>query len=237
MTDIHPRLAKDRVLDIFKLWLSDYNIDSLPWTVQPDMVEIPFQIPLTDSIVYCGVIDQIGVMKNTGNFVVIDIKTTRQINQRWLRKFSLDTQVSGYLYAAKQHVPQVVGMLLGVIELPDSKVSNSRCKLHGVPYTECDLLHARFDWVGPFTRTDDQLEAWRATAIQLAEKYRNLHTYKEYPDNYDSLPTEGQFVSTEYVNACVACELSNFCNDSRPFHMMDNYLQDSPWFCFKELLT
>lgn len=246
--EINPRLAKDRVLNIFEMWLDDYPLNELPWQVQTDMVEIPFQIPLTDNIVYCGIIDQLGTMKGTGNWVVIDIKTTRQINKRWLKKFWMDTQVSGYIYAAQQHVSQVMGMLIGVIEIPEVKVSSAKCKLHGVPYTECDIAHAKFEWVGPITRTKEQLKSWKATAIQEAEKYRKLHALTKavkFVDNkpipigletIDQIPQEGMFTEVEYTNACVACECFNFCNDSRPTHMIDNYFKHDPWFCFKELL-
>lgn len=239
---MQARLEKQRLKAIFDLWLDHNTYENLPFIPLKEMAEIRFQVPITDTIVYCGAIDLLAQMKSTGHAVVVDIKTTRSMNRRWLRKWAMDTQVSGYVYAAKQHMPQVLGMIIGVIELPDPKVSKSKCKVHGVPYTECDLFHANFHWIGPILRSDAQLESWRRTMVQQARRYSSLHKKaldckgKKGIENVLKLPQEGMFTEIEYVNSCVSCELSNFCEADRPTHMASNYLAHQPWFCFPEMI-
>lgn len=229
-----PRLKLPRVKSIMDMWFDQYPIESWPWTIHPEFCEIPFQVPLTDSLVYCGTLDQIGQYKRNGKWIVADIKTTRSITPYWSSKFELDTQVTGYIYAAKQHVPEVEGMCIIAIELPEPPKDPSRkCKEHGVPAEECNLFHAKFEFLGPIERTEDQLEGWKRTAIELGTKYRRLHDIHEVKE----LPQEGTFsMGSGYRNLCGACECQKFCLDSRPVELFHNYFKLAPWFCMPELL-
>lgn len=243
--EVHERLRKPRTKAIFQRWLEDHPIDSLPFSVDPRFTEIGFQVSLTDDIVYCGRIDALARMRNTQQWVVVDFKTTRTISAAWLKKWWMDTQISGYTYAAQEHTGMpVIGMILGVIELPEPMTATRKCKDHGVPYTECDLLHAKFQWIGPIWRTQEQLAAWRMTMIGIAKKYQGLHTHAKLEKLNDRdplhalniVPMEGTFTALQYTNACTFCSLHQFCKDGRPGHLKDDYLVHQPWWTMPEML-
>jgi len=244
--EVQDRLKKPYILSILERYLTENPIDSLPYTVE--QTEIAFQVPLTDDIVYCGRIDLQGRMKHSDKYgahplVLSDTKTTRSITVMWEKKWKSDTQISGYIYAAQEHTGlPITGMYVEAIEIPDPLTgrelkdgSRSKCKEHGIPYDECGIYHAKFRHLGPYWRTQEQLEAWKLTAIRLARKYRDLHRFKI--SDIMHIPMEGQFTSLQYTNACVFCDLDNFCNVAeRPVHIIDNYLKYDPWWCMPEML-
>ncbi len=250
---VQERLAKERVSQIFENWLEENPRERLPFTPIETLVEIPFQVPLADDIVYCGRIDALAQMAS-GNWVVIDFKTTRSafrkgdtkeevlVNQRWLKKFKMDTQITGYLYAASRHVGEpVLGMMLGVQEIPDKKVGKAKCKEHGVPHYECDLFHAKFKWVGPIQRTEAQISHWKQSMTYYAEQYRFLYHQWIAEERQGTDPLEalsyiqrdGTFKSIEYANACVSCEFADFCEADCPVQFHEQYLRYEPWFCME----
>jgi hypothetical protein len=71
--------------------------------------------------------------------------------------------------------------------------------------------------------------------IQQAERYREINKAQGLPAA-SHMPQEGMFTDLEYVNACVSCELGEFCAVDRPAHLAPNYLEFQPWFCMQELV-
>ena len=98
---MQERLARSRVISIFERWLLENQLDELPFTIDPTMVEIPFVVPLTNDIYYCGRIDAVAQTRD-GHWIVIDIKTTKDLSPWWKSQWYSDTQISGYTYAARE---------------------------------------------------------------------------------------------------------------------------------------
>lgn len=238
MTEPHQvstRLAKPRVKAIYERWLDENPIKSLPFTIVHAGTEVGFQVPLTDTIVYCGRMDLVARMKVTGQYVCPDFKTTRSVTKAWLRRWEMDTQISGYTYALRETTSMpVMGMILAVIGLPDPLVPDRKCQTHGVLQAECDVYHSYQKWTKPIYRSEEALEAWRLTMIRLGRRLRWLKKWQGI-DAIPQLEMEGTFTSLQYTNACTFCDLREYCKDGRPIdNTFDNYFEHDPWWCFPD---
>lgn len=243
------RLSWTNTDKILREWLARHPLDSFSFVVNPKLVEVGFQLPLSDefvcgcsptqvrqdcwdhnenpAFVFCGRLDAIVQAQHDNGLYVLDHKTTGRIADYWTEKFRKDSQMTGYVWAAQKTLGQpIVGVFINGIEfskLPSDPVR--KCRTHGVPYLECGPMHMRSELL-IYTRTPDQLEQWRQDAIRLAKRYRELCLT---PDaSLTSVPMEGTF-----HDACGFCNFSRFCDAGRPVHYIDAMLVNQPWRPFE----
>jgi len=211
------RLAPANLSRIVSRWLDLNPLATSPFTVDPTMVEVGFAYPLTDdgSIVFCGRLD--GVAQYQDALYVLEHKSTGRITQDWLDTFTLDSQLSGYIWAAQQHTGMtVVGAFLNAIEF--SKLPNSamKCKggggvpSHGVPYSECGHLHANMR-MAVVSRAPEALVEWKKTATHLAIRYRDMLAKWPTLESLHKLRMQGTF-----NGSCRFCSFKDFCKLHRP---------------------
>ncbi len=221
------RLCWRNVRDIVDAWITSRH-GKLPFRVSsPDRIEIGFACPVDEagSVILTGRMDLQAESLHDGSAIVIDHKFTGRINPVWTRKWKLDSQMSGYLFAAQSYFPDVTGCYINAIELSKlPSAENRKCRLHAVAYSECRMHHLNAQIIGPIQRSEEAIENWRHTFLALADKYRRM--LKAYPD-LNALPRvrmQGMF-----SNSCTYCDLQEFCAFGRPLRNLKGMLVHKPW--------
>lgn len=236
------RLAHGNLARIVRQWTETHALPALPFTVAPDLVEIGFAYPLTEdgSIVFCGRLD--GVARYQDALYVLEHKTTGKLTPDWIDGYSLDSQLSGYLWAAQQHTGKpVVGAFLNAVEfskLPGGATAGGRaprkCPDHGVSHAECGHLHAVSKLV-IVQRTPAAIAEWHKTAVYLARKYQDM--LARWP-TIDLAVTTGDGVKRvarvrqqgTFNGSCRFCGFKQWCKLDRPLDYITagNMVQE-PW--------
>lgn len=237
------RLNYEDTRDILERWMQLHPIDSLPFTVDPALVEVAFELPLDSSCIACGLLpgnrhvghiyaprsifrgrlDAIVTDKTTGRLWVLDHKTTSRL---FLGKYTLDSQMSGYVWAARQTLNRpIAGFYINAIsfaQLPGINDRERKCAKHKLPYGECRLEHAEYK-LQAFTRSPATLAAWHGTACHLADVTRVL--VEQYPEICDlpDVPVEGTF-----YGQCEWCFAKVWCEDGRNPEMVRSVFAQRP---------
>jgi hypothetical protein len=229
------RLSWKNVEAVAYAWFDAHPLDELPFRVTaPEFVEIGFAEPLDDAgeFVFCGRLDAFGVRANDGLPCLIEHKSTGQIASDWIRQFKKDSQVSGYMWGAQQHLGQrIVDVYVNAIEMKKLPSSDRKCKEHGVQYSECGAQHAKSEII-IVSRTDAQLAEWRKTALHLARRYKEL--LQRYPNvtAIDKVRMQGTF-----NGSCRWCQFDDFCNAGRPANMIGSMFVEDRWSPFDHSQT
>jgi hypothetical protein len=274
-TDAGDRLSFANTSSILRQWMETHPLDSLPFEVLPDLVEVPFELPLSDEctcghfkvshdergckgtivsgacacrgytvrFLFTGRIDAIVRDRTTGKLYVLDHKTTGKIDASQFRN---DSQMSGYVWAASQSGHAVGGAYINAIQfslLPGMKGNGHyKCRIHkrmqpvtlkdqsmvekerAAVYDECRNEHVICDM--PLkTRSPDQLDAWRASALALARRYAEMTSKYSTLESVAAAPMEGSF----YYQGCKYCPFGDFCASGKPMQWADSLLIHSPW--------
>jgi len=76
--------------------------------------EIPFALDIGLPIPLCGRADGLARMKSTGDFWILEYKTTGQLGQQFVSAFEINCQVIGYTIAARETLglPKIAGGLV-----------------------------------------------------------------------------------------------------------------------------
>ena len=228
-------------------WLETHPAASLPWTTLPEYIEAGFAYPLTDDIVYTGRIDDLVAYAPPSQpeleWCVVDTKSTSRLSAPWRAQWIMDAQITGYVWAAQQLAraagverPVSAGFINAVefARLPSDPTKICRGGTwgegHGVPYAECARYHARYEILGPYYRTPEQIEEWRVDAIRWAKEYRRLAAVAR-DFGATALPTIP--MRGKWTKACRFCEFNSenakFCAAGRPTAMLGTALVREPW--------
>lgn len=220
------RLEWLNVRRVLELWMEDHPLSSLPYRVPGnEFVEVGFQHPLDDNgdIILTGRMDAI-VIDAEGDMAPLDHKFTGQISARWTKKFRVASQMTGYLWIASQHVGKTLHKAyINGIELSKLPVSERKCRLHSVPYNECQRMH-RNEQLVMINRTDAQLEEWRKSAIHLAKRFIELKDRFSDPALLHNVRQQGTF-----NDGCSWCQFFEFCAAGRPSRVLDQLFVVQPW--------
>lgn len=225
------RLCWRNIHDILDAWFSTRH-GKLPFRVEsPDRIEIGFACPVNEegSVILTGRMDLQATSLHDGAVIVIDHKFTGRVNPTWVRKWKLDSQMSGYLFAAQNYFPDVTGCFINAVELSKlPSAENRKCRTHAVPYSECRLHHLNAQIIGPIQRSEEAIESWRRTFLAIAEKYRRM--LKAYPTVQDLARVRMQGM---FSNSCTYCEFQEFCSFGRPIRHLTGMLVHQPWEPYK----
>lgn len=221
------RLHPDNLTAILNAWLDSHPLAAFPFTVDPALVEIGFAFPLVPdgSIVFTGRMDGIVTGLDDRELYVLEHKSTGRIDTPWVEQWYTDPQVSGYIWAARQHVGRrVVGVYIDAVQfsrLPSDPTK--RCTKHGVPYAECGFMHMESHLM-PVTRTDEELAAWHKDALHLARRYHDMLTRFPALTDVPRLRTQGK-----WNGQCRFCGFRKWCQIGRPMRLVDSFMTYDPW--------
>lgn len=217
------RLSFVNTADILGRWLREHPLARSPFTYDPTWVER--KLELEDSalgIKFTGVLDGLVRDKALGEEGIVDHKFTGRITPQWIEQWQMDSQITGYLWLVSQLVKKPIRKAwINAIEFSKLPDSNRKCATHGVLYTECRLLHAKWLLIGPLTRTPQQIYEWGETARGLTIALRTL---AEWPlEKVNQLPVEGMF-----TGKCSYCRFRAFCKTGRKPDYAKHLLSNPP---------
>jgi len=233
------RLAWPNIQKIMQYWFETHPITDLPFSIQPEKVEVTFEYPLDEQGEFLsrGRID--AVVRDISDhpedqeyrFLPLENKTTGSYlnNSNWRDKFTTDSQLSNYIWATEKFMgSKVTGGYINAIRfgrLPADPVR--KCAAHKVPYAECADMHNQFEIIGPINRSPAELVEWRKTAIYLAKKFKELKSRFDKIEDIPKVRTQGKF-----NGGCTYCELKNYCDVGRPLNVFGGprpILVHDPW--------
>lgn len=221
--NLHPkdRRCYDNVFATLHEWFERYpTLDTLPYTVDPQLVELEVAVPLDDEgeYVLTGRVD--AVVESDGHLYVMDHKTAAKIDAFWASQFKNDSQMSGYTWAVQQQLGRpIVGVLINGIQvgkLPSA--ANRFCKTHQTDYESCGPKHATFELVA-LGRTPEQLDQWRSSAIKLAKSLTVLRqTVQGIP--IEDLDLDLFLAQGQFNGGCRWCDFREFCEAGKPLRQL-----------------
>lgn len=227
--DIAPleqRLSLGNIYDIMDVWYDAHTVDVLPFTWDPNTVDVALSTPLMDGFEMFLKIDLPVYMKADGMPWVLDHKTTGKINAWWLKPFKMASQLTGYIWGQGQ---RLAGMpmgeaLINAIELSELPSSRRKCKKHGVKFSECRKQHANWQ-VFTLTRNAGTLASWKREAEVFARKCKRLD------EGYRDLGLlEGVRMQGQFNGSCNQfCEYLKFCQMGRPIDMVAGMFVGERW--------
>lgn len=230
-------LSQANTTDVLRYWLEEHRPNELPLIVEPGFVEVGFQVPLGDetldngdpAFVFYGRYDLFGKKRTDGSLWVLDHKFTGRVDDDYLDGYTMDSQISGYVWAAQQTFGhEVEGAYVNAIQMFKNlpRELERKCYIHKVPYGDCRPLHV-VSKCQPYSRTTEQLDEWLATALALARRYRALTEHVPSLADARRLAMEGTF-----NKECRWCYFKEWCEAGRP-EWAQGMLEYEPWAPFK----
>lgn len=226
------RLYHTNVTKVLRRWVDTHPLGGLPFQVpDPNLVEVGFAVPLADDIIFVGRMDALA-QDGSGAWWVVEHKTTGRMDWTWRRRYQTSGQITGYTWAAQQHLSQpVAGCFVNGIEFAKLPTDVRKCRTHGVPYAECGPTHAKFDMLIEH-RAPHQLEAWRQDAIRLARRFQSLKQQVQSLDDIANVPMFGQL-----TGACTMCQFADWCRVGRPVSTGSSMFEYDMWEPYKHALA
>lgn len=181
--------------------------------------------PRYQELQFCGKMDLLPRSReNNRVHTPVDHKTTYDINATWARGWQIDSQMTGYVWAARHFCGEPVSTCyINAIGLREMPTSNRTCKDHGVEYAECGSHHLKFEIVGPIDRSDRQIQRWISDVQRAAAQYRkDLLIYRL--GKHFAMPMEGTF-----TGACARCEFQEWCENEQPAKLEQLGYFNKPW--------
>lgn len=257
MPNPHYRLSLTNTLPILREWFERRPLESFPFSINPNMVEIGFAVPLIDecvcghveaehkergcrfrptcgcteyrpAFVFWGRADAVVQAQHDLSLYVLDHKTTGRITSYWADQFLNDSQMSGYIWAIQKTLGQhLAGIFINAIEFSVLPGSNRKCNDHGTVYAECGPMHMK-EQLLVFTRSPTQLDQWHRDAVRLARQYQAILDATESNEDVLKQPMRGTF-----HKSCTFCDFKRFCQAERPMELIDSMLEYRPWVPFE----
>src|SRR5258708_533070 len=91
--EANDRLSGENVTKIMRRWMETHPVSGLPFTVQPELVEVGFAVPLDDDVIFVGRMDALA-RDSSGAWYVIEHKTTGWLNEQWRKRFKTSGQIT-----------------------------------------------------------------------------------------------------------------------------------------------
>lgn len=172
-----------------------------------DGIEYQFQIPLGinhpatgKELAYVGRMDMLA-RDGEGNLVVVDEKTASQFSNAWVAQWDMDTQMSGYLYAANR----LEGFILESI--PRANIRGVGISSKGIDTTMVPVY--RSEW-------------------HLADWWRGVRLIVMRMLNFFDMSLGGRMWPKHAGNACVSyarpCEYTRMCSSPNSDAFYDSYV-------------
>lgn len=221
----------DNLSRILTKYVSAHGRDAFDFEIDPALVEISGKVALSENIRFVFRPD--AIVRQGDEYYLLDTKFTGNITPYWVSKYKLDSQFSGYIWAARQQLElPVVGAYINAVEVKKVPDSQKRCSEHGVAYEECGLEHVKMQVIGPYMRTESELKQWHRDAVHLSEKARELMLRFRDLKDIRKTRTQGKF-----FNGCAFCDFSDWCYYGRPVDRVGEMLKYEVYNPYGDLET
>lgn len=230
--EVPGRYGADRVQAIGKQWMERNIGGNFPFLVFPKLLERSLAVPMRDRdgdlvsrretgarVWYSAKLDAAVRRAESGVRWSMDHKTCVRATDWKIEKWKSSSQFTGQVYVIRRDAerrgeddPQVGGVIVNAIELPDPHTSDRKCPTHRRPYTACSVQHAGGTYVY-VTRTAAEEAAWLDTAVAMVHRFDRLLTRgkAEGIEGVEAMPMRGRF-----TGACAFCDMKKWCDAGRP---------------------
>lgn len=157
----------------FEAYMLEYPLgqDTIVPYIAPNgeaAVEFSFAVPIPGTkhpetgnpLLYAGRFDMLGVFNN--QLYVVDEKTTSSLGDKWARQWDLDSQFTGYCWAARQYGYHVNGAIIRGVGLLKTKTTHAEAIISRAPWT-VDRWLEQLQW-----DIQDMIAMWKANRYKLA---------------------------------------------------------------------
>ena len=204
--DIPDSHSPNNLRRIARAWFNDHKDVKWPW--KPVHIETGFKINnFIEGVDLVGRLDYLGQNNTTGDWVVMDWKTTGKLDITWERKWRASSQLCCYTWAAQQifKIPvwEIYIMGLEIKKLPDS---TRKCKEHGVNYEDCGSQHIKYKNLD-VKLIADKLDDWKRDASEICEEIWAVNKSVPNIEAVKELPMKGMF-----NNGCYNCQYQEWCH-------------------------
>jgi hypothetical protein len=230
------RFEPERVIAIFHAHLLKLE-EQFPFKIIEGAVEGPiwaeFPIDLPVPVIYVARLDAIVRKRELTGRWSFDHKSTKRITDWWSDKQKVSSQWSGQVWIEQQQRHRALeGVIIHAIELPEPHTSDRTCKEHGVPFTECSIRHATYDYIY-VTRSQAELDGWLTTATQQVREFHELTRVAAAAgiEAVGEVQMQGRF-----NEGCVFCSMKEWCRLGRPTgeRQLRAMFVENPWNPLKE---
>lgn len=224
----NKRLSYNNIELVFRSWMDKNPQDKLPFRVTPDNVEVAFGVPLNDdgSIIFTGRMDLLATARQGSALFAVDHKTTGTVDSRKKKQYSMDSQMSGYLWALQQLGKDISGIYINVVHTGIVPTSNRKCATHKTLYDECGFLHMAHQLLGPYQRSPDDLARWHSMALYQASAWKKT---LDYLDGDINKVNRVMATGTWIYQACINCPWSDYCGSGQKLHWLKDNTIISEW--------
>lgn len=155
---------------------------AIPETVHPET---------GDPILYGGRFDMVGVYND--QLFVVDEKTSTSLGERWARQWDLDSQFTGYCWAARGYGHLVAGAIIRGVGLLKTKTTHAEAIIYRPEWQVNRWLDQLIEEIG------DMIKAWKRGRYKKTLDKKACDAYSGCP--YKTLcetPEPDRWLSTHY---------------------------------------
>lgn len=224
----NKRLSWQNIENVFKSWMNKYPQNKLPFRVALENVEIAVDVPLNKEgdIIFTGRIDMLAHARYGESMFAVDHKCTGTLDARKKKEYSMTSQMSGYLWALREMGKDISGIYINAVHVGVVPTSERKCKTHKVYYEECGFLHMNHELMGPYHRSDDDLNEWHQDALLLAQEWKSALDYVDGDiTKINDLQQRGKWI----YQGCVNCDWYDYCKSGKPNHWINEQTVIDPW--------
>ena len=183
-----------------------------------EAAELDFAIPLNtrhpttnEPILYSGVIDLLGYNARNDTIWVEDDKTTTALGPKWIKQWRLDSQLTGYCWAARQYNIPVAG-----------------CLVRGTSILKRSYGHAEV--LEP--RTEHEIQDWHTQLLETIEEMKDVwarfNTRQRITRRLDKFFCNAYGSQCPFLNACGSPQPEDWLRPSEhtgPGELLDNVFE------------
>jgi len=196
-----------RLIGAIRFYFEQWPLDSEVLVPVDNGIEYPFTIllpikhPETGSYLsYAGRFDAFTRHDNSGRYYVVDEKTTSRLGESWFMQWDMDSQMTGYIWAAKYFLDG------------DAEVM---AQVRGISILRNEYGHAEV----PIVRSAYMINQWYAQLLEDIE--RMLECYKVL--YWDKALSNA---CTEYGRPC---DYAMLCKSADPHQLIEGNFKEERW--------
>lgn len=228
---IEERMSFENTYASLEIWLARHPISKLPFVPHPDKVEIKIEEPLDENgdYRYVAILDLLAEAKNEDTWVVVDHKSTRALTEWFEKKFVNGAQMTSYIWAARRAMKDdtINRAFINGIVFKKLNRTFTKCRVSGHgKYADCWPEHVEYRMLGPYERTQEQVEDWQRTALKYAKKFPEY--YDKFSGNVTQKLIDELDINGALHDQCRFCSFQSFCSFGRRVHTLDGKFTKRP---------
>lgn len=224
----NKRLSWDNIRLVFLSWAQKYPQNKLPFRVEPGNIEVSFDVPLNKKgdIRFTGRMDLLAHSRYGNTLFAVDHKCTGQIDSKKKKEYSITSQMTGYLWALQQSGHDVAGIYINAVHTGQVPTSNRKCAKHKAFYEECGFLHMNHELLGPYQRSQNDLDTWHQDALSLALEWKKMLDHLNGDmDKLVDIQQRGKWL----YQACTYCPWQDYCKMGQPTSWLAANTEINAW--------